>query len=332
MSRVDGDPRVYAPRLFARLTRREQIVVSRLSEAREAGRIYGLPEPDKRAELAQYPSRQEAAAAAQDLVSRGVAKANLAWVLPGWTASAFVVLICAMMRTWPVIVSALAVITVMLVITARYLRRLREVRRWSDDEFGRLADLDETDLPAVRQPPAPADSRPLTLIAPRLRPFPRWTVITGVLSVVVVLGVASSSVWEVRNFPRERATVVSAPEHEPLSGRWCGKGGGKPRDFIWRSANPPPGLPITFRQADECNVAVNPGDVATIVRVIDDSGRVHVHVNPVLSYGDAVALAGLAGLIWFAAVGATTRVHGVWYRRHSKHADRYPGQRDQHLD
>lgn len=315
MSRVDGDPRVYAPNLFARLTRREQIVVSRLSEAREADRIYGLPEPAKRAELVRYPSRHEAAAAARDLVSRGVTKANLAWVLPGWMASALVVLICTMMRAWPVIVSALAVVTVMLVVTACYFRRLREVHRWSDDEFGRLADLEEADLPAVRQPADPADSLPLTLIAPQLQRFPRWTVIAGVLTVVIVLGVASSSVWEIRGFPRERATLVSAPEHEPQSGKWCGKGGGKPRDFRWRSASPPSGLPITFREEDECNVAVNPGDSATIVRVIDDSGRVHIHVNPVLSYGDAIALGGLAGLIWFAAVGAATWARGVRYRR-----------------
>jgi hypothetical protein len=298
------------------------MVVSRLSEAREAGRIYGLPGPAERADLVRYPSREAAAAAAQELVSRGVAKANLAWVLPGWMASALVVLICTMMRAWPVSVSALVVIAVMLVVTARYLRRLREMRRWSEDEFGRLADLDETDLPAVRHPADPANPRPLSLIAPRLQLFPRWTVIAGALTVVVVLGMASSSVWQVRGFPRERATLVSAPEHKPSTGKWCGKGAGEPRDFTWRSANPPSGLPITFRQSDECNVSVNPGDTATIVRVTDDSGRVHVHVNPVLTYGDAIGLAGVAGLIWFAAVLAVTSARRLWYRRQANRASR----------
>jgi hypothetical protein len=308
MSRMDGDPRVFAPELFARLTRREQIVVSRLTELREDGRFYGLPDPAVRADLVRYPSREEAAHAAGDLVSKGVRKANLAWVLPAWVGAGSVVFIGATVGTWPVILSATVVVVVALDITVRYVRRIREVRRWSDAEFARLAILDEADLPAVKDPADPGAPRPRTLITRGAPRFPRWAVVAGALVGVVVLGLASSSVWEVRGWPRERATLLSAPDHQPPSGTWCGKGGGEPRDFTWQSSNPPAGLPARFVQLDECNVSVNPGDTTTVVRVIDSSGHVHVHVDPVLSYGEAVALTGFVSFIWFATAAAVVGI------------------------
>jgi len=118
--------------------------------------------------------------------------------------------------------------------------------------------------------------------------------VVALVVAAIVFAYSTSEVRATSGEPRERALLVTAHKSATPWHTGCGKGD-DPRDLTWRSMNPPAGLPATFTQREQCNPSLDPGDVATIVRV-KDGDRLRVFVNPVLSYGDAIGMAMLAAV------------------------------------
>lgn len=146
---------------------------------------------------------------------------------------------------------------------------------------------------------------------------PLWAIITGAVIGAASFGLFARDVWETDGWPTETAELVSAPDSAPPWDNGCGKGS-DPRDFTWRSTDPPVGMPPTFRQLEECNVTVDPGDRATIVRVVESDGRVRVFINPVPSYWDAAGMAAVCAFFWFAGVALIAWLRRIWLRRTRK--------------
>lgn len=111
------------------------------------------------------------------------------------------------------------------------------------------------------------------------------------LAFAVVVGLATY--WDLQRSadgPREMATIVARHEVGPSTCPGTGRGDWDPKwDVIWRSANPPDGLPAEFAEEDVCNWN-EVGDEVEIIRVVQD-GRTKVYEDVARSGREALQLA-----------------------------------------
>ena len=119
-------------------------------------------------------------------------------------------------------------------------------------------------------------------------------VIAPVAAVILALAVGAIALWEwshVHGRPVERARVVSAERTGHSQG--CGKAGrADVYRLTWRSQDPPRGLDATFTNEEGCDRS-EVGDERDVVRVVSDSGAVHVWDDPVTSLPWALLLVGV---------------------------------------
>jgi len=124
----------------------------------------------------------------------------------------------------------------------------------------------------------------------------------------VMLGAVGFRQWaHVHGRPVEHAQVVGA-ERTGRTER-CGKGAeADVYRLVWISANPPAGLPARFTNEEGCDRS-EIGDTHDVVRVVSDSGSVHVWDDPATSLAQAAALfaAGLGGGYGIGFLAGTVR-------------------------
>jgi hypothetical protein len=142
-------------------------------------------------------------------------------------------------------------------------------------------------------------------------------VVWSLVAATAVAAILAHELLAVGDRPRERALAVSVKD-DP---RWfdgCGKGGGR-QTVLWRSENPPSGLPGEFEDAG-CGY-VRAGEHATLVRVVRGSGT-DVVTEPTSSWGEVAqawvvvfVICSLIGFLVTCAAVAWNRVRPRGRRR-----------------
>ncbi len=130
-----------------------------------------------------------------------------------------------------------------------------------------------------------SDQRPILQVAVGIAPL-------FALGFGAIFGTIALWEWShVRGWPVEQAEVVAAVRTGDED--HCGKSSwADVYTLTWASRNPPPGLPAEFSNEEGCDRS-EVGDVVEIVRVVSDSGKVHVWDEPVTSLGFAFVLIGV---------------------------------------
>lgn len=146
------------------------------------------------------------------------------------------------------------------------------------------------------------------------RRFPRWTAIVALALMVATIGFSVPDISSTRGRPREHVTLVSAVKRKPPFTVYCGRGGGLPTDYVWRSANPPAGLPETFQILNTCEPRYDVGDHATAVRIPTRNGHARAYLDPVLSYGDAFWMGIGLAILWYLLYFVGKGLRSVWHR------------------
>lgn len=148
-----------------------------------------------------------------------------------------------------------------------------------------------------------------------------WRTRHSVGFLVVALGVsfgapaAALSGWEwahVRGHPVERAEVVGWVLTDDSAK--CGKyAWGDVYEVYWRSADPPEGMPALFTSTEDCGEPRR-GEVADVVRTVDDDGIVHVWTAPATSFGVVVAITTFLAIVG-SAIGLVVGLIQLAWRR-----------------
>lgn len=131
---------------------------------------------------------------------------------------------------------------------------------------------------------------------------------------VAAVAISVPDIESTRGWPRETVTLVSAVKRKPPFTVFCGRGGGVATDYVWRSDNPPDGLPGTFQILNTCEPRYDVGDHATAIRIPTRDGHAKAHLDPVLSYWDAVGMGIGLAVIWYLLYFAGKGLLWVWFR------------------
>lgn len=155
----------------------------------------------------------------------------------------------------------------------------------------------------------------------RLRPGidrPIYTSIVTAIGFALIIGLVSArQLSETRGWPRETAEVV-AIEDPGGSADACDRAGSRrEKDLIWRSDDPPPGLPATFTDPGSCLVT-SVGRSSTVVRVVDNDGRVEVFVDPTASYADVARNTAFTAGFVFVAPFLVLLIPWAWRKHRSR--------------
>lgn len=130
--------------------------------------------------------------------------------------------------------------------------------------------------------------------------LPWWAWVFGLVVGLFAFVNLADDVRQTTGWPVEHATVVSSSETPEPDGHDCGaKRRRMSRDVVWRSDDPPSGLPAVFTVTNACHGVRDLGLRVRVVRVVEDDGGVHVYVDPEDSYADAAWLGLLVtGMAW----------------------------------
>lgn len=136
----------------------------------------------------------------------------------------------------------------------------------------------------------------------------------GSLMGIGMLLFTTHDVRGVAGLPIESVTVLA----DPLTGQsGCGRAN-EPRDFQFRSSNPPNGLPAVFWVRDECHPEVNKGDAIPLAREVADGKVVKYWINPTTTYSDALwtsfGVTVATTLLVIAVLLAGVRIRRLWLR------------------
>lgn len=282
-----NEPQVPFPNLFAQLSEREQ-----------KGILRHLRDPARRT---AGPNGEVPRSKAVRDFKVGVSMGWWLWLSPSILLLCFFAGAGLTGELGPSSVMSGVLFSIAALLVARFFLRMRQVRRM----------LYEYDGQAWGGPQAAkASSR-----RRGLRLLPIWSWLTILLIGLYFFARYADQVYELRAWPSERAELVRNTATQAVSPKQCGDPASDGRDMTWRSEDPPTGLPATFTVTNVCQLTDNaPGRTYTIVRDLS-AGSPEVVVDPVRSYGRALASAAAAAVLAWIGFTVVFALRLIWRRR-----------------